>query len=68
MSRTPFTLRATGRLAVTVRTSQVEQVFCTSEAGGAITVADLTQPDPAFVEVTLDEVRELSTTVGKIIR
>ena len=63
-----FFVRATGRLAVTVRTSEVEQVFCTSEAGGAITFADLTQSDPAFVDVTLDEVRGLNATVGKIVR
>jgi hypothetical protein len=63
-----FFVRATGRLAVTLRTSEVEQVFCTSVAGGAITYADLTEPDPAFVEVTLDEARALNATVGKIIR
>jgi hypothetical protein len=63
-----FFIRATGRLAVTLRTSQVEQVFCTSEAGRAITFADLTQPDPAFVEVTPDEVHALNATVAKIIR
>jgi Ca2+-binding RTX toxin-like protein len=63
-----FFVRATGRLAVTLRTSEVEQVFCTSVAGGAITFADLTQPDPAFVNVTLDDVRALNATVAKIIR
>ncbi len=63
-----FFLRATGRLAVTLRTSEVEQVFCTSVAGGAIIFVDLTEADPAFVEVTLDEVRALNATVGKIIR
>ncbi len=63
-----FFVRATGRLAVTVRTSEVEQVFCTSVAGGAITVADLTQADPAFVETTLDEVRGVNATVAKIVR
>jgi hypothetical protein len=63
-----FFVRATGRLAVTLRTSEVEQVFCTSQAGGAITFANLTQSDPSFVEVTLDEVRALNATVAKIIR
>lgn len=63
-----FFIRATGRLAVTLRTSEVEQVFCTSEAGGAITFADLTKPDPAFVERTVEEVRRLNPTVAKIIR
>jgi hypothetical protein len=63
-----FFLRATGRLAVTLRTSKVEQVFCTSEAGRAITFADLTRPDPEFVEITPDEARALNATVAKIIR
>jgi hypothetical protein len=63
-----FFVRATGRLAVTLRTSQVEQVFCTSEAGGAITFADLTRPDAAFIERTLGEVRALNPTVAKIAR
>jgi hypothetical protein len=35
-----FFARATGNLAVTLRTRDVEQVFCTSVAGGAITFAD----------------------------
>jgi hypothetical protein len=39
-----FFARATGNLLVTVRTAEVEQVFCTSQAGGAITFADLTAP------------------------
>jgi len=63
-----FFLRASGRLAVTMRTSEVEQVFCTSEAGGAITFADLTATNPVFVEVTLDQVRALNSVVGKIVR
>jgi len=63
-----FFVRATGNLAVTVRTAEVEQVFCTSQAGGAITFADLTDPTPAFVEVSLDEVAELNPLVGRIIR
>ena len=63
-----FFLRATGNLAVTVRTAGVEQMYCTSEAGGEITFADLTAPDPAFVVVSLDEVKDINATVGKIIR
>jgi hypothetical protein len=63
-----FFVRATGNLAVTIRTRDVEQVFCTSEAGGSVTFADLTAPDPVFVPVTLDEVAELNGTVAKIIR
>jgi hypothetical protein len=63
-----FFARATGNLAVTIRTAEVEQVYCTSQAGGAITFADLTDPDPQFVEVSLDEVAELNPLVRKIIR
>jgi len=63
-----FFVRTTGNLAVTVRTAEVEQMFCTSEAGGAITFADLTDPNPEFVEVSLDDVAELNPLVRKIIR
>jgi hypothetical protein len=63
-----FFVRATGTLAVTVRLTDVEHVFCTSEAGGAITFADLTAPDPAFVEVTLAEVAEINPAVALMIR
>jgi hypothetical protein len=63
-----FFVRATGALAVTVRLAEVEQVFCTSEAGGQITFADLTEDDPQFVEVELEEVEDLNRTVAGIIR
>ncbi len=63
-----FFVRATGALAVTIRTVEVEQVFCTSTAGGSVTFADLTQPNPAFVEVSLDQVQHLNSTVRQIIR
>lgn len=63
-----FFVRATGNLAVTVRTVDVEQVYCTSQAGGQITFADLTVADPEFVVVSLDDVRKINPTVGKIIR
>ena len=63
-----FFLRATGNLAVTMRTAGVEQVYCTSQAGGQITFADLTAEDPEFVVVSLDEVEEVNGTVAKIIR
>lgn len=63
-----FFARATGNLAVTVRTRDVEQVFCTSEPGGAITYADLTGPSPAFTIVTHAEVVALNPTVGHMIR
>jgi RTX calcium-binding nonapeptide repeat (4 copies) len=63
-----FFVRATGNLAVTIRLAEVEQVFCTSQAGGQITFADLTQADPQFVVVTLEEVEQLNHTVAQIIR
>ena len=63
-----FFIRATGALAVTVRTAEVEQVFCTSEAGGEITVADLTAEDPEFVVASLGEVDEINSAVAAIIR
>jgi hypothetical protein len=63
-----FFNRNSGALLVTVRTRDVEQLYCTSEAGGAITFADLTVPNPTFVEVPLDEIEDLSTTVAKIVR
>ena len=63
-----FFSRASGALLVTVRTRDVEQLFCTSEAGGAITYADLTAADPQLVEVSLDDVDKLNRTVRAIIR
>lgn len=63
-----FFVRATGALAVTIRVSEVEQVFCTSEAGGEITFADLTEENPQFVVVSLEEVAQLNRTVARIIR
>ncbi len=63
-----FFVRATGNLAVTIRLKDVEQVFCTSEQGGSITFADLTEPFAKFVEVAPYEVRDLNRTVSRIIR
>ncbi|MGH7337240.1 MAG: hypothetical protein ACREI7_06670 [Myxococcota bacterium] len=63
-----FFLKSTGALAVTMRVADVEQVFCTSRTAAAITFADLRDATPAFVEVSLDEVAELSGTVRQIIR
>lgn len=63
-----FFVRATGALAVTVRLVGVEQMFCTSVAGGAITFADLTSANPQLVEVSLEEVAALNPTVALIIR
>ena len=63
-----FFVRATGALAVTVRLVDTEQVFCTSQAGGKITYADLTRENPQFVEVTPDQVAYLNPLVSHIIR
>jgi hypothetical protein len=63
-----FFLKSTGALAVTIRVAEVEQVFCTSETRAAITFANLRDSNPAFAEISLDEVAELNRTVGRIIR
>jgi hypothetical protein len=46
----------------------VEQVFCTSVPGGAITYANLTQPSPVLTDVSLAEVEALNPIVGLIAR
>ena len=63
-----FFVRETGDLAVTIRLADVEQVFCTSRAGGQITYANLTQANPRFVTVSRGEVANLNPTVRRIIR
>lgn len=63
-----FFVRSTDALAVTVRLEDTEQVFCTSEAGGAITFANLTDEHPEFEEVSRSEARHLNANVGRIIR
>ena len=63
-----FFVRSSGALAVTVRVEDTEQVFCTSEAGGAITFANLTRDNPRFVEVSRSRVNELNPIVRRIIR
>jgi hypothetical protein len=63
-----FFSRSTGALLVTVRTRDVEQVFCTTEAGGGITFADLTRPGPELVETPLEAVRHLNSDVARMIR
>jgi Ca2+-binding RTX toxin-like protein len=63
-----FFSKANGNLLVTVRTRDVEQVFCTAQNTAAITFADLTQPNPDFVDIALDDVRSLNSDVARIIR
>ena len=63
-----FFSRASGNLLVTVRVREVEQVFCTSVAGGSITFADLSQPSPLLSEVSLADVLVLNPTVSLMVR
>lgn len=63
-----FFVRASGALAVTVRVREVEQLFCTSQAGGQITYADLTQASPQLAVITLADALQINNTVGLIIR
>jgi hypothetical protein len=63
-----FFVRSTGNLAVTMRLSEVEQVFCPGLTPGEIVAADLTKNDPQFVPVTLAQVQRLNEGVAAIIR
>jgi hypothetical protein len=63
-----FSKNTGNSLLVTVRTRDVEQVFCTAKDAAAITFADLTQPNPDFVEIGLGAVRDLNADVARIIR
>ena len=57
---------ATGNIIVTVRVSEVEQVFCSQ--GGAIAFADLTLAAPVFVPVSQADVQNLNPLVAAMIR
>lgn len=63
-----FRSAATGNIIVTVRVTDVEQVFCTDQNGAAIAFADLTEALPTFVVVSLPEVAALNPLVGATIR
>jgi Ca2+-binding RTX toxin-like protein len=63
-----FFSKANGNLLVTIRTHDVEQVFCTAQDAAAITFADLTQANPAFVEISADQVKALNVDVARMIR
>jgi hypothetical protein len=63
-----FRSRATGNIIVTVRVKDVEQVFCTSEAGGSIAYADLRHSWPAFSAISQHDVAALNHIVGAMIR
>ena len=63
-----FRGRAASNIIVTVRVSEVEQVFCTDQAGGSIAFANLTDPSPAFVVVSQQQVATLNSLVAAMIR
>ena len=63
-----FFAKANGNLLVTVRTRDVEQIFCTAENAAVATFADLTKPDPELVEIALDTVRDVNSDVARMIR
>lgn len=63
-----FRSAATGNIIVTVRLTEVEQVFCTSQGGAAIAFADLTAASPSFDVVSLPQVQTLNPIVGAMIR
>jgi len=63
-----FFSKANGNLLVTVRTHDVEEVFCTAEDAAAVTFADLTRPKPDFVEIALDAVGDVNPDVALMIR
>jgi Ca2+-binding RTX toxin-like protein len=63
-----FFSKANGNLLVTVRTRDVEQVFCTAQNSAEVTFADLTESNPAFAVVTLDAVQRLNADVARMIR
>jgi Ca2+-binding RTX toxin-like protein len=63
-----FFVRSTGNLAVTIRLSETEQVFCPGLTPGEIVFADLTRDAPQFVAVGLDRVQRLNDNVAAMIR
>ena len=63
-----FRSAATSNIIVTVRVTDVEQIFCTSQGGASIAFADLTVPSPTFGVVTQREVETLNSLVAAMIR
>ncbi len=63
-----FRGRAANNIIVTVRVRDVEQAYCTDQAGNAIAFANLRDPYPAFVPVSPQEVDALNPLVGAMIR
>jgi hypothetical protein len=63
-----FRSAATSNIIVTVRVTDVEQIFCTSQSGASIAFADLTVSSPAFGVVTQEDVEALNPLVAAMIR
>lgn len=64
-----FVRRTDNVLLVTVRTQNVEQVFCASPAGNSAEWMDLTgYSDGQLRPVTLERIHELNNVVGEIVR
>jgi hypothetical protein len=63
-----FRSAATSNIIVTVRVTDVEQIFCTSQSGASIAFVDLTVPSPAFGVVTQQDVEALNPLVAAMIR
>ena len=59
---------AVGNIIITMRVSEVEQVFCPSRDGAGIAFADLTLPSPFFVDVSQAGVETLNPLVAAMIR
>jgi hypothetical protein len=59
---------AAGNIVITVRVSEVEQVFCSSQGSAGIAFADLTLATPVFLDVLQQEVEILNPVVGAMIR
>jgi hypothetical protein len=59
---------AAGNIIVTLRVSEVEQVFCPSEESTGIAFADLTVASPTFVDVSDQQVATLNRLVDAMIR
>lgn len=63
-----FFSKASRNLVVTVRTRDVEQVFCTAQDSASVTFANLTEETPQFVPIPLDAVRDVNVEVARMIR
>jgi hypothetical protein len=64
-----FIRRTDNVLLVTVRTQSVEQLFCSSRAGGGAEWLDLAgYTDGELRPITLDRIRQLNPLVGEMVR